>query len=54
MNFKEKLVATLICLMKHDDKEFIKCKRNDFIVWLLNLTRVDPDKFFEKICSTNI
>ena len=47
--FRDKLTAFLISHMKHDDEDFIKCKRNDILIMLLNLVRVDPKEFREKL-----
>ena len=47
--WKEKLVAILFCLMKHNKEEFYKCKWNDFIIMLMNKIGVKPEEFNEKI-----
>ncbi len=50
---KEKIVAILICLMKrNDDGEFQVCKWNDFLIELMNKTRIDTKEFARKLFSS--
>lgn len=46
---RDKIAATLICCMKHNDEEFIVCKRNDFIISLLDKLEPNPEEFIKKI-----
>jgi len=51
ITFKEKLLGTCICLMKHNEEEFIVCPRNDFLLWIINHLGIDLDQWFEKVAE---
>ena len=44
-SFRERLAIRLLGKLKYDYKkdEVMKCKRNDFIIIVCNVLRVDPD-----------
>ena len=49
--FKEKLLGTCICLMKHNEEEYIVCLRNDILLWIINHLGIDLDQFFDIVAD---
>lgn len=51
MTLKEIFALCLIGFAKYENGEAKKCKRNDFIIRLLNKTGIEPERIAEIIMS---
>lgn len=50
---KERLACSLIVKMKYNEVDFIKCRHNDFIIFILTrILKVDLDELIKK-CMKN-
>lgn len=48
---RDRITSKLISFMKYDEKDFLNCKWNDFIIMLLNKFGSDPETFANKVLT---